>query len=296
MAELAEYGITVFTHHLNSEDVKEQIRLLGELRKQGVCGIAIEPINHPEVISKFNTLHKEGIEIVTFGNDIQGSKRLAYVGCDYYACGQTVGNMIGLLLDGHGKLAIVSGDSTYRDHPHRIAGCIDKVNKHYPGIAVVENIHCPTDDISTYTVVRELMGKHNALNALFFNAIASFGALRAIEEIGKRIKIVSTDRISDMKSYLSSGLVSAVITHQPWLQGTMPLDILFNFHVLGIKPSFDSYYTSNEIKIAENVNEQFFDDAWGKVSKQWSDISARMGPLNCTENTFVSPSQPRPEG
>lgn len=56
-----------------------------------------------------------------------------------------------------------------------------------------------------------------------------------------------------MEEYLLDGSVDAMISHQPWVQTDLSLDILFQYLVWGKKPSLTTYFSNDEIVLAENM-------------------------------------------
>ena len=98
-----------------------------------------------------------------------------------------------------------------------------------------------------------MLERYPEADLLFLNVVHIPGAIRAVEE-GKHIPyIISTNRISELQSYMERGIITAAITHQPWLMGSLSLDILFRNIIWGKEPDFETFYTNNEIIIAENV-------------------------------------------
>lgn len=97
-AEFAEYCVTVIPKNYCEGNPAELLRVLEELREEGVSGIALTPTSDPEVEEKINALIHEEIAVVTYEHDLPNTGRLAYVGCDYYCNGRTIAGAIRMVL------------------------------------------------------------------------------------------------------------------------------------------------------------------------------------------------------
>lgn len=98
-----------------------------------------------------------------------------------------------------------------------------------------------------------VLEQHPDLDLVVLNVVSTFGAMRVVKEWGKRLHVISTNRISEMESYMLDGSVDAVVTHQPWIQTNVSLDVLFQYLVWGKKPRFTTFFANDEIIIAENM-------------------------------------------
>ena len=175
------------------------------------------------------------------------------MGCDYYRNGRTIAGTIRMVLGGRGKVGILSGSLAARVHSQRIAGIDDRLAQVSPEIQVVSRMVCEEDDVSTYSAVKQLLERHPDLDLLVLNVVSSFGSMRAVKEWGKPLHVISTNRATEMESYLMDGSVDAVVTHQPWIQTDVSMDMLFQYLVWGKKPHFTTFFANDEIVIAENI-------------------------------------------
>lgn len=250
--ELADYGVTVFLRYIDYNDVNSLLNAMEELKEAGVCGIVMSPLADTQVADQIDRYYESGIRTVTYYCDIEHTKRLAYVGIDNCECGRVIGNVMGLIAPS-GALAVVSGRWTNSIHPERIKSCVEKMNKDYPAIRIVDHIVCDEDEISAYNAVTKLLAEHPDINLLLLNDLGSKGALRAVREAPYPVRVILHDRISPFRDELKQGTVSVIITQQPWVMGELPLDILFKYFALGVSPARDCYLTDVDIKVGENI-------------------------------------------
>ncbi len=253
-AELSEYNCTVLIRTTSAFGVDDQLHAIDELVKDGISGLAIAPQNDPAIAVKINELYDDGIPTVTFNTDICDSKRIAYVGSNYYQCGQTAAGLLHLMTQGTVNVGIISGNSKILCHTERISGFRSCLSQ-YPDFHTVAFIENNDDDFVSYEKTKEMLEQHPELNALFFAAGGTYGGCKAVVACGcdKQIKIITFDKIETTVEMLKLGVISATICQQPETQGSLPLKILFNYLTTGDKPAKELNYTQVEIRIKENI-------------------------------------------
>lgn len=252
--EMSEYGIKVLVRECVSSDYQGQITILDELHDQNVCGIVISPINHPHVISKMAELSAAGVTFVTYSDDVQGAGRIAYVGTDYKKAGKTAAGIIELISKKPKKVGIISCDDYFISiHADRKSSFIDKTILDNPDAKILDIVIEKDDDILSYSATRKLLEENPDMDALYLNGAGVRGACQAVKESQLKIPIVCGAMLDSIKDYLLDGTISAIIEQEPEKLGSLSLQILFNYLVLGIKPESEFVYTGISIRIAENI-------------------------------------------
>jgi len=254
-AELAEYNISVEIKYAVIDDPSLQVKIIDELIESGISGLAITPISHPIVIKRIKELTSDGFPVVTVNSDIPDSGRIAYVGSDYYKSGETAAGIFNLICNGTSKIGIVMGSPLVLCHSERVAGFTQRIKEAYKGLEIIATEVNHDDDILSYVVTKRLLEAHPEIESLYLVAAGVGGAFRAIYELkleGK-LKVVSYDSTTASRELIHSGVISASITQEPFIQGAKPLDILYNYVGMGVKPEHDLHYTALDIKIRENL-------------------------------------------
>ncbi|NLL79719.1 MAG: substrate-binding domain-containing protein [Clostridiales bacterium] len=254
--ELSGYNCTVLLKQV-SDNVQAQLDAIDSLLKKDIHGLAISPYNAPEIADCINRLYDKGIPVVTLNTDIENSKRIAYVGSNYYLSGQTAGGLMGLVTGGTAKVGIISGSPKILCHTERIAGFKDCITKQYPGIEIIDTIHNQDDEHISYRVTKALLADHPEINALYFAAAGVFGGCKALLADSSRkekpCRIITYDNVPSTRELVKQGIISATICQQPLLQGTKPLDILFSYLTSGELPKREYNYVAADIRIRENI-------------------------------------------
>jgi len=253
--ELSEFNISVDIRFAVIDDPALQVQIIDELIETGISGLAITPISHPIVIERIKELASDGFPVVTVNSDIPDSGRIAYVGSDYYKSGETAAGILNLICNGVTKVGIIIGSPLVLCHLERVAGFKHRIEEAYKGIKIVATEINHDDDIQSYVVTKRLLESNPEIDSLYLVAAGVEGAFRAINELGLvgKLKVVCYDSTTASRELIRSGAVSASITQEPFVQGAKPLDILYNYVGMGVKPDHELNYTALDIKISENL-------------------------------------------
>lgn len=252
--QLAGYGCTVITRR-TVFDPSVQLETIDELLGTGIHGLVISPCNAPEIIEKINLLAENGIPTITTNTDLNGSKRLAYVGSNYYEGGCTAAGLMNLITGGKARTGIVTGSPMILCHSERIKGFMDTLSARYPGIEVLGTKANQDDELKSYQATCELLSSFPRMDALFFTAAGVYGGCRAVIDARRegKIKIICFDAAEKTRQLVKSQVISATICQQPFLQGSLPVKLMFDYLSAGVMPREPLQYTETVIKILENI-------------------------------------------
>lgn len=252
--ELEEFGVSVDVRYTQFNICSQQLELLDYFANNEYNGIAITALNVPEIANKINEISKKGIPVVTVNTDIPNSARLAYVGSNYYKCGEVAANVMGLITNGNAKLGIVNGSYDIMCLTERCAGFIDYLSNHYSNIEIIDTVNNNQyDEIENYLITKKMIEAHKEIDAVYLAAAGVNGACKAIMEAGRNIKVIAYDCVPSTKQLLEQNVVSAIIDQEPLYQGKMPLEILFEAATIGTASIREHYYTDAIIKIRTNL-------------------------------------------
>ena len=255
--ELEEYGVTVLIRYAELDNKDKQIELIDELVATGINGLAITPLDDDDVTKKLVELANLGIPCVTVNSDLKDSKRIAYVGSEYMKSGQTAGALMRIATEGDARIGVVIGSSKILCHTERVRGFKENLEKYAPSAKIVETVKNHDDDIESFEVVSMLLQNHPEINALYLASGGVYGACRAVKSFksgaNNDIKIIAHDCIATTEELIEEGIITATVCQQPKIQGSLPLDLLFEYVGMDITPQDEINYTQIEIKIRENM-------------------------------------------
>jgi len=153
-----------------------------------------------------------GIPVVTIDADAPDSKRLSYVGTDWYTLGQELGNALAKEIGGKGKVAmlgLVGADNMET----AFRGFTDIMAK-YPDVKIVAKEHDNSNKAEAARIATALMQKYPDLAGFSgFDSESGPGIARAVKEAGKagKVKVVGNDLNADQISYLKDGTEQFVL-------------------------------------------------------------------------------------
>jgi LacI family transcriptional regulator len=252
---LREFGALVELRYTTVDNPTHQVELIDELVAEGINGLVITPINHPDVQARLARLTANGIPVITTNTDIPNCGRIAYVGSNYHKSGETAAGLMNLICGQTAQVGIIMGSPMVLCHSERVNGFMQRAHRMYPGIQVVDTIINNDDDFESFIVTTKMLRQHPEITALYFAAAGVQGACRAVQEEGLagKLKILCYDATSPVRQLMKDGVIVAAITQQPFTQGKKPLELLLDYVGLDKRPTKEYYYTKIEIKIRENI-------------------------------------------
>lgn len=243
-AKLSSYGLSLQIQEIKGYSGEEQIRAVRELMDGGMDGLAITPVDVPEVRRFLTDFH---VPIVTFNTDIN-VKKVAFVGCDYYNSGRISGDLARLILDPEGGTAAsIVGSFNIGGHKRRVQGFEDGVADD-KRIEIVDRLENQDDDDLSYEIVARLL-RDKAPDLIYFGAAGIEGGIRAVLDSGRSVKILTVDDTEPVRKYLKRGVVSATVTQQPYMQGKLAIKILYDYLATGKLPREVNCFMENQVKL-----------------------------------------------
>ena len=228
--------------------------------KMKTKGGALEPLSREDldayvdlIEQKINELIDQRVRILTVNSDIENTKRLCYVGCNYHQSGVTAGGMLRLIRPQGVRAGIVTGSVRMLGHNHRMKGFSD-VLKTMLDSKVVDICESLDETEIAYQVTREMLLAHPEINTLYFAAAGAVGGMQAAIDLGlKELTAISCDDTEEIRKLVACGLIQATICQEPFRQGYRAMQILFDSIVNNTPPAEEFCYMDNIIRIRENL-------------------------------------------
>lgn len=258
--ELEEYGAQV--HFLNSYVEVDNEKGVGSFRfypiepsvLEALDGIVL-PASDDTVF--YNQIENQSLPTVFYNQTPKEEQGLAYVGCDYRKAGEIAAGLCSMAVDEKGEIALfseLSGNVT-GSYLLRAEGFRSCLTAEYPECTIVGEYFFTNSYEKDVLGVRQFMQEHPNISAVYVINPGNYGICQAIRAAmqGKKVCLVTNDLVDIQKQMLRDGTISATITQEPEKQGAMPLDILFNYLVHGIRPKEWYCYTDLSISVADEL-------------------------------------------
>src|SRR5580704_3140015 len=214
------------------------------------------------------------VPVVAVVTDAPGTARLAVVSIDSPASGALAGELLSRLLQGKGKVAVITGDLAIMDHAEKYNSFRGSVNHSFPDVQVLEPVQNHEDEAEAYETGRTLLRQHPDLNGLYISTANSSPVLQAMRDVGRlndHMTVITTDLFPALIPHIESGAVVATLYQRPKSQGQLALRMLHEFLVGGRCPS-------HQLRLAPHVimksNLSFFLDRLSMESNEINNSNA----------------------
>jgi LacI family transcriptional regulator len=217
-----------------------------ESKVNGIIVATGRPQDLRHSILKASRAHIPVVSVVT---DAPGTARLAVVSIDSPASGALAGELMSRILQGKGKLAVITGDLAIADHAEKYNSFRGSVNDSFPSVQVLEAVQNHEDEAEAYETCRALLREHPDLSGLYISTANSSPVLQALQHDGRlndHLTIITTDLFPALIPHIESGKVIATLYQRPKSQGQLALRMLHEFLVGGRCPS-------HQVRLAPHV-------------------------------------------
>lgn len=244
----------------DNREPKLQLALIDELVENvHVDGLVLAPLASERVRERIDSLTERGVPVVTVNTDIEDSSRLAYVGQDSISAGRAAAALMGLATGGQGMvLPVIDQQSGHYADSQRLSGFTAEMAKSYPGIKLLPPVFCYLDsELIERTILRELEG-NPLLTGIYPSTAVRTGAFRAVQRAGVagKIHVVVHDLTPDNLKMIREGVVDFAIGQEIRKQGSLPLQLLYQYLTRHQSPERRVYPTNIEIKFRYNTTEE----------------------------------------
>lgn len=234
---------------------KNQIEHIEQLVEKKVDGIALAAIDTPLVKECINAV-PENIPIVTYNTDIRNTNRLCFVGQNHLSAGRVAGDLMCRTLREQGNIMMLISHKEMLAHTERVDGFTNKLlengydQKHLHTFEVYES------DLLAYKVVADCLKNEEDLAGIFVAGGGQTGAGNALADSGKsnEIQMICFDTLPETIQFIKDGVVDFTIAQDPFMQGFLPIKILYELITLGIKPKKEKLLTHIDIRVKDNVD------------------------------------------
>ncbi|WP_237154035.1 LacI family DNA-binding transcriptional regulator [Oryzibacter oryziterrae] len=197
----------------------------------GRCdGVAVVALDHPKVRDAIDRLVAQDTIVVTLVSDAPTSRRTRYVGIDNVAAGRTSGTLLGRFVGRRteGKVAVVVGSLSLRDHVERLFGISQVISGDFPKLQMLPAVEGRDNDDLNYELTRKLLAEHPDLVGLYNIGAGTAGIGNALSESGRASEVVfvAHDVTPQTRRFLEDGVVDAVISQNPGHEARSAIRVL----------------------------------------------------------------------
>jgi LacI family transcriptional regulator len=177
-------------------------------------GVAVVALDHPRVREAINGLVERGVSVVTLVSDVPSSKRVHYAGIDNSSAGRTAATLMGRFLGGKkGKVGLIAGSLSLRDHIERRFGFEQVLAQEFPHLAILPVLESRDDWQRVEKVTAEMLATHPDLIGIYNVGAGARGIVTALENTGrqKQITYIAHELNDHTRRALVDGTIDAII-------------------------------------------------------------------------------------
>jgi ribose transport system substrate-binding protein len=249
-----EYGdVEILWNAPATADQLKQKEILESAITQHVDGIAISSLNGDFLTDTINKAIDAGIPVTTWDSDAPKSKRYAFYGVDDLASGRIIGEEAVRLLDGKGKVAIITsvGASNLQKRLEGIKEALAKA----PGIQIVETYDIKEDAVRCAELMASGTSRYPDLSAWLSTGgwpIFTRNATAPVDPA--KTKVISFDTIEPGLSLLREGKVTVLVGQKYFGWGSESVKLLYDIKH-GKMPASPIIDSGVDVVTKENVDD-----------------------------------------
>jgi ribose transport system substrate-binding protein len=261
----AEYGdVEVLWNAPASADQLKQKEILESYITQRVDGIAISSLNGEFLAETINRAIDAGIPVTTWDSDAPSSKRIAFYGVDDLASGRILGEQAIKLLDGKGKVALITSFGA-ANLQNRLNGVREALAK-APGIEIVETYDIKEDVIRCAEIIATGSRRYPDLSAWISVGgwpVFTRNALASVDPA--KTKVISFDTISPALDLLREGKVQVLLGQKYFGWGSESVKLLRDIKQ-GKNPPATIIDSGVDVVTKDNVDA--YEQQWKRMAGQ----------------------------
>lgn len=261
------YGVRMILSELDQTRAKDQLVCIDRMLHEGVDGLIIAAIDDEAIVQKVNTIAHR-VPTITYNTDLTNSRRICFVGQDHVASGSVAADLMGKSLHREGKVAVLISQWDMLAHAQRAKGFRSTLGRNHEQFELLETLETYESDELAFRVVSELIAQTEDLVGIYVAGGGQAGAGRALEKSGKadRIVMICCDLTPDVVELVKLGIVDYTIGQEPFVQGYMPVKIMYEYIVMNIRPKWEQLFTHIDIRVRENISLKGFEVFTGQHS------------------------------
>jgi ribose transport system substrate-binding protein len=185
-----------------------------------VNAIALAPIDQKALVPAVNNAAANHIPVAIFDSSLESTEYVTYVATDNAGAGRLAARRMGKILNGFGKVAIISFMPGSAATIEREQAFRDELRLLFPGISVVAMQYGMADQSRAEHATEEILQTHPELSGIFAdNESSSTGAARALRRNGSRARLVAFDSSEELVSGLKAGHIDSLVVQNPYRMG-----------------------------------------------------------------------------
>jgi LacI family transcriptional regulator len=255
--DFSDMGVDVVVRKIQGYDEDVHLRAIDDLASRGCAALCLATISTPRIAAKINALTDSGVHVVLVNSDVEGARRLCYVGSDYLKAGRTSAGMLALVSRFDKlRILVVAGSMRMLGHEQRVEGLKSELDRLKVPYEIRKTCECSDSDILAQKLTSAALEADPLINCVCVTGGGAQGVGAALIACEGRDYIASAyDDIYTTKELVRAGVFKFVVCQQPERQGYHAIKRACQA-VAGIitEPKVDDFITETLIRISTNLD------------------------------------------
>ena len=236
--EFEPFGLEIITKMLTTIEPAEQLSIINDLVNQNVNGMAVFPIDDPQIISRVNQLSENNIAIVTFNSKVNDINSLCFIGQNHYKGGRTAADLMRKLIPGEKKIGVIVSSRKLSCHQDRLQGFLDRLKEENSPSVIVDVQENQDRKEKAFCIALEYCNKYPDLDAIYITGggVSGVGSALDIAGMAGKVHVICHDLTPGSRELLETDVVDFILGQNPEEQGYQLIKVLFDYCMKGITP------------------------------------------------------------
>lgn len=255
--EFSDMGVEIVIKKIQGYDESTHLKAIDELMERDCAALCLGTLSTTRIAARINALTEKGVHVVLVNSDVEGAKRLCYVGSDYLKAGRTCAGMLSLISRfDRLRILIIAGSLQMLGHKQRIEGLKGELERLKVPYEIRRTCECNDSDIIAQKLTTCAMNEDPLINCVYVTGAGAQGVGAAlIAQDGRDYLAAAFDDIYTTKELVRAGIYKFVVCQQPQRQGYHAIKRACQA-VAGIitQNRVDDFITDTLIKISSNLD------------------------------------------
>jgi len=253
--ELQDYGVTIERIRYETQDPAIVRAQLAQIDPANFDGLAISSAGAGN-ISQVDHFVDSGLPVVTFNTDTVESRRLFYIGDNSRQSGMMGGEILGMLLGGHGNVLVFGNFTRTTPFIERFGGFCEFVYPSFPNIHMLPCLECFNNpELAEKDLINVLTNTPDISGVFCTGYSSTVGAINALKAMNRRdIRLVGYDLTKCTADALREGWCDALLYQDPHRQGHQAAHLLARNILEGWMPPRSHLHIDTRIIIKSNLD------------------------------------------
>ncbi len=253
--EVSDFNIRFEYYDIYEQSVSEMSEILDVIYEKDISGLIIKPLDSPIIKYKLGRfIDEKKIPVVTCTSEIGGVNNMCYVGQDHEKLGRLMANTLCKVShDDEMRIIIIVGPLSSAARRTKLEGFMRYLEESGRKYKLCNICEVSFNDDEIYEMALGLLKRYPDANAIYVHSPQLPPCIKAIVDYGKFNGLRFTfGHSSYVKEYISQGLLDFAIYEDPFNQGYIAADTMFNYLLNGKCPDQKQYILDGVIAFEEN--------------------------------------------